>query len=144
MILGIVGAEGKKFSPEGIQIARLAIRQLLLEHLPSKVVSGACHLGGIDVWAIEEARQEGILTEEFPPKYHDWATGYKPRNLQIVKASDVVACITVARYWDGYVGMRFPSCYHCLTNTHIKSGGCWTMKEAVKRGKVGQLVVVEP
>src|SRR3990172_1675336 len=128
--IGIVGHEAKKFTPETEQRAREIIRSLLS---PSDVlVSGGCHLGGIDIWAEEEADALGIEKVVFLPATRAWEGGYKQRNLQIAGESDVVHCIVVAEYPVDYSGMRFDYCYHCHTRDHIKSGGCWTAKRAKK------------
>ena len=140
MKIGIVGHEAKKFGPQAEQEARATIRSILYEAavenftgLPEIiVVSGHCHLGGIDIWAGEEAANLGLETDIYPPKYLDWSRGYKPRNLLIAKNSDIVHCIVVDRLPRDYEGMRFKSCYHCGTDTHVKSGGCWTAKRAKK------------
>jgi len=84
----------------------------------------------------------GLNVTEFPPKVLSWEQGYKVRNLQIANRSDVVYCITVNKLPEEYTGMRFPLCYHCGTKDHVKSGGCWTMKEAIKLGKGGELRVI--
>ena len=142
VIVGIVGSEAAKFTPETEREARRAIRRVIRG--ATLVVSGACHLGGIDVWAIEEARAAGIPTREYPPATHRWEGGYKQRNLQIAEHSDKVVCITVKELPPGYVGMRFPLCYHCGTppDHHVKSGGCWTMKQARRAGKETELVII--
>ena len=137
--VGVVGSEAAKFTAATEAEARAAIRQLLRR--ADKVVSGGCHLGGIDIWAVEEARAAGLPFEEFKPAVLAWS-GYRDRNLQIVEASDEVVCITVRELPADYRGMRFTSCYHCKTNSHVKSGGCWTLKQARLRGKIGRLVVV--
>ena len=141
MILGIVGSEGKKFTAETEYMARAHIRNLLTNDI-TKVVSGGCHLGGIDIWAVEEAKDWGLEIEEFYPYTYQWTTGYKPRNIQIASASDKVVCITVATLPSTYSGMRFPKCYHCNTDTHVKSGGCWTVKYARGIGKQGEIIVL--
>lgn len=161
MIVGIVGHEAAKFTPETEAEAREAIRQQF--YIPSilslwyeddekkpnvdKVVSGRCHLGGIDVWTIEEANKLGIETEEFPPTELNWAKGFKPRNIQIAKTADKVVCIVVKEYPPEYKGMRFSGCYHCAkaglpADNHIKSGGCWTMHYAAKLGKATELIII--
>ena len=61
--------------------------------------------------------------------------GYKQRNIDIAKSSDVLYVIVVDKYPEGYKGMRFEKCYHCNMNDHVKSGGCWTGKVAMKLGK---------
>lgn len=138
--VGIVGSEGAKFTPKTEELARQIIRALITHE--TIVISGACHLGGIDVWAIEEAKNAGQPFQEFPPKVHNWLEGYKPRNLQIARASDEVYCITLKELPPSYTGMRFPSCYHCGTSDHVKSGGCWTVKQALRMGKKGKIFVI--
>lgn len=127
MIVGIVGHEAAKFTAQTEKKARAVIRQIMK---PAElVVSGHCHLGGIDIWAEEEAAKAGIPYLVYPPRTLAW-DGYKRRNLQIAAKSDVVHCIVVTEYPEGYDGMRFDLCYHCGTNEHIKSGGCWTAHRA--------------
>lgn len=143
MKVGIVGSEAAKFTPETEEEARAEIRRLIQE--ATRVVSGECHLGGVDIWAREEAEAAGIPFDPFPPKRLTWEGGYKQRNLLIAENSDIVACITVKALPATYTGMRFPSgCYHCGTPAehHVKSGGCWTMKQARHAGKPTELVVV--
>ena len=143
MIVGIVGSEEIKFTAVGRAEAQAAIQSILTDEQATEVVSGACHLGGVDAWAAVIGNVMGLRVTEFPPKNRSWETGYKPRNLQIAQRSDVVYCITVKRLPDSYRGMKFALCYHCGTSDHVKSGGCWTMKQAEKLGKRGQLIVVE-
>lgn len=139
--LGIVGSEAAKFTRLTEQAARAQIRCLLTPDV-ELVVSGACHLGGIDVWAVEEARARGIATQEFEPATLEWTNGYKPRNILIARHSDRVVCITLRELPPGYRGMRFDWCYHCKTGAHVKSGGCWTIKEARKLNKPTELIVI--
>lgn len=141
MIYGIVGSESLKFDERTERLARQVIKDLCV--LADHVVSGACHLGGIDVWAIEEAKALNLRATEFPSKTHSWEDGYKPRNIQIAEAADRVVCITLRKFPQGYSGPRFPFCYHCKTAEHIKSGGCWTVKYAQKIGKSGEVIVID-
>lgn len=142
MVIGIVGSEAKKFTTLTEAKARQAIRDLLLAEAPELVVSGHCHLGGIDIWAIEEAIGLKIPTHEFPPATLSWEAGYKPRNIQIANLSDLVVCVTVAKLPPGYTGMKFPYCYHCGTTDHVKSGGCWTVKYARRNRREGRVIVI--
>lgn len=139
---GIVGSEAAKFTPETEARARQAIRDRIRPG--DVVVSGQCHLGGVDVWAVEEAIAMGCDWREHPAKRHQWSgpDGYMARNLAIVRGSDRVVCITVRRLPPGYTGMRFDLCYHCGTDEHVKSGGCWTAKQARLMGKPGETVVI--
>lgn len=143
MRVGIVGSESAKFTPYSENAAKTLIRRLLREPLVTEVVSGDCHLGGIDQWAAEIGEELGLIVTEFPPLVKSWESGYKPRNLRIVARSDVLHCITVDRLPPGWDGLKFDLCYHCHTNTHVKSGGCWTMKQARKLGKPGILHVIK-
>jgi hypothetical protein len=139
-IVGIVGSEGAKFTNVTEAKARAMIRELIVG--ADKVVSGACHLGGIDVWAIEEAKARGIPTQEFPPRILQWAGGYRERNVLIARTSTEVFCLTLRELPPEFGGMRFPYCYHCNTKEHVKSGGCWTTKYARSLGKPGTTLVI--
>lgn len=141
MIVGIVGSEAAKFTLIGENRARLIIASILKRPEVTEVVSGACHLGGIDIWAIEDGKSRDLVTTEFKPERLTWEF-YKKRNIQIAEKSDEVYCITVDQLPENFSGMRFKLCYHCGSDTHVKSGGCWTMKEAIRRGKKGVLEIV--
>jgi len=135
MNIGIVGAEAAKFTPTTEAAAIEIIKSLCTPG--STIVSGRCHLGGIDVWAENIAIQLQLSTQIFPPKELNWARGYKPRNLQIARASDQVHVIVVETLPPDYYGMRFKSCYHCGAKrwAHVKSGACWTAIQAQRMGK---------
>jgi hypothetical protein len=139
--IGIVGHEAAKFTTETEEEARTIIRSLIRRRDIEVVISGECHLGGIDIWAKEEAKKEDVSFVGFPPKTLQWNGGYKERNIQIAEESDAVICIVVKKLPDSYQGMRFPYCYHCKTDSHIKSGGCWTARHAGKIGK--QYAIIE-
>lgn len=124
MRIGIVGHESAKFTAATEAEARAIIRACL--NPGDVVVSGACHLGGIDIWAVEEAKKLKLAYKEYPPKKLSWEGGYKERNIEIAKDSDIVIVIVVKELPASYKGMRFSGCYHCHTTDHVKSGGCWT------------------
>ena len=141
MNIGIVGSEGAKFTPETEQKARAIIRELIVPY--DLVISGKCHLGGIDIWAVEEAEKLHKAFKEFPPAEKNWGA-FKARNILIAKTSDVVYCITLKTLPEGYRGRGWEKyCYHCDTKEHVKSGGCWTVKYARGLGKQGHILVVE-
>lgn len=142
IIVGIVGSEAVKFTAKGRSDAEQLIVDILADPSVTEVVSGKCHLGGIDIWAAEFGEAMGLIVTEYPPEAQSW-WAYKKRNLQIAERSYIVHCITVDRLPESYTGMRFDLCYHCGTNSHVKSGGCWTMKQAIKLGKAGILHVIE-
>ena len=135
MNIGIVGHEAAKFTVEAEDEAFQIIRELL-EPRDAVLVSGGCHLGGVDVWAEWIADEKGRAKIIHLPKTLAWATGYKPRNLLIARDSDEVHVIVVCKYPPGYSGMRFDLCYHCHTSDHIKSGACWTAKQAQRLVKL--------
>lgn len=132
MNIGIVGAEEAKFSQN---MKDRAVHEILCIFSATAfedvtLVSGGCHLGGIDIWAEEIADELGIEKIIHKPKRLQWSGGYRERNLLIARDSDIVHNIVVAGYHSGYQGMRFKYCYHCATDAHIKSGGCYTAKRA--------------
>jgi hypothetical protein len=136
--VAIVGHEASKFTPETEARARLIIRSLIARP-DVTVVSGACHLGGVDVYAVDEAKRHGVPYKEYPPRTRGWTYGYKPRNLAIASDCDEAHCIVVEELPESYDGMRFKGCYHCghLRMPHVKSGGCWTVMRAQERGARG-------
>lgn len=144
MNIGIVGAEAAKFTRE---MQDRAIHEILcifstLATEDITLISGGCHLGGIDIWAEEIADELGIEKIIHKPKRLEWNGGYRERNLKIARDSDIVHNIVVAGYRSGYQGMRFSRCYHCGTDEHIKSGGCWTARRA-KEGIWHVIPVIE-
>ena len=143
MLVGIVGSEGAKFTPETEHKARVLINGLLTRPGVTTVVSGGCHLGGIDIWAEQIAGALGLDAIIHKPAKLNWSQGYAPRNRRIARDSDEIHCITLEELPESYKGMRFPFCYHCGTNKHVKSGGCWTMKQAAKLGKSTFLHVLD-
>jgi hypothetical protein len=143
VIVGIVGHEAAKFTKKGRERAEKEIVKILSQEGVDHVVSGGCHLGGIDEWAVTIGRTMDMTVTEYLPERLSWEQGYKPRNLLIAKVSDVVHSIVVDHLPAEYTGMRFPLCYHCNSKDHVKSGGCWTMKMAVTLGKLGRLHVIK-
>ncbi len=135
MKIGIVGSDEDKWDAESKQIAMKRIRARL--SAGNVVVSGACPKGGVDIWAVQIAKEMGLPYVEFPPKGFTWAH-YKARNIQIVEASDMVICLTPRCLPSG----KKLYCYHCETDDHVRSGGCWTLKEAKRQGKQTQLIII--
>jgi hypothetical protein len=140
MKIGIVGSEQAKFTKKTERFARESIRYML--NKKDIVISGECHLGGVDSYAREVAEELGLKFIGYAPKNRSWASGYKPRNIKIAEASDLVICITLRKLPKKYKGMKFDLCYHCGTKDHVKSGGCWTMKYAKELGKETRLIVI--
>jgi hypothetical protein len=139
--VGIVGHGADKFTPETEWCAKSVIYSILFDTAVTlKVISGRSPMGGIDIWTEEIAIEMGLVFEPKEPKQHCWDAeyGYKQRNLDIAKQSNTVHVILVKEYPDGYVGRRFPNCYHCVKHfapsDHVKSGGCWTGWKAKEFG----------
>lgn len=137
--IGIVGNAADKFTPLGEQRAKERIKEIITQSVHPfgvpVIVSGHCHLGGVDIWAEEAADRLGLPKDIKPPATLSWSIGYKPRNLAIARDSDEVHVIVAKDYPQGYTGQRFALCYHCKRSDHVKSGGCWTAIEAAKQGK---------
>jgi hypothetical protein len=145
--IGLVGSEQAKFTEVTERVARQLCRELIQRSGAEYVVSGACHLGGVDIYAVEEARKLGFDDAhiiEHKPAVLEWSRGYMPRNVKIACDSSEVYCITVTELPQGYTGMRFKLCYHCKTSSHVKSGGCWTVKQAKAYGKQVGIYAITP
>lgn len=150
MILGVVGAEAVKFTKKGEAFAKLAIARYRLDFQASAITSGHCHLGGVDIWAEEEAKHAGIFDPVliFTPAAQSWTKGYMPRNIKIAQTCDYLLNIVVDVLPKEYTGMKFKVCYHCMKrNTiydeHVKSGGCWTYWTAIEQfRKAGRIVII--
>jgi hypothetical protein len=135
MKIGIVGNGTDKFTFVSKVRAFSLIRSILK---PGDIlVSGHSPVGGIDIWSEEVAKLLGNKMDLKIPKQHTWNAeyGYKQRNLDIAKDSDELHVILVDKYPPDYKEHKFSLCYHCKTSDHIKSGACWTAKEARKLGK---------
>lgn len=101
MKLAIVGSRDLVWSTDLDRIAAQAAIQTVLQVFnPEVVISGACPKGGVDIWAVEQARTFGCDVIEFPPYRHDW-TGYEARNIRIAKACDRLVAIR-SRYSRSY------------------------------------------
>lgn len=137
MNIGIIGHAAEKFTKKTESAARQCIQRILSGRLGTApvVISGRSPMGGVDIWAEEEAAAMAIPTLPFPPAVNRWDGGFKERNLQIANASDEVHVIVVKEYPLGYAGRRFDRCYHCHASDHVKSGACWTAHRAMAMGK---------
>lgn len=140
MRAGIVGNGTDKFTDLGEARAREVIREILLGGATT-MVSGHSPVGGIDIWAEETAQELGIELDLKIPEINQWdppgGYGYKARNLDIARHSDVVHVILADVYPEEYRGRRWEVCYHHRGHDfdpygHVKSGGCWTGRKAEK------------
>lgn len=144
MNYGIVGNEEAKF----VVLTRMAAKGIIREILAdpkSVMVSGHCHLGGIDIWAEEVADELKLPKIIHAPVNRRWRPhGFEERNLLIVRDSHQVHNIVVSEYPPDYHGIKFDSCYHCNSSDHVKSGGCWTAKKAALKGKPAFIYIIHP
>lgn len=138
MKIGIIGHGADKFTKKSAQEAKNLIRKILCaqKEMPT-LVSGHSPVGGVDIYAEEIAKGLTLALDLKIPKQKQWDAqyGFKQRNLAIAQDADVLHVILVDKYPIGYKGRMFDKCYHCLTSDHVKSGACWTVKEARKLGK---------
>lgn len=153
MKIGIIGHGADKFTEKSKQEALNIIRTILQSafdnitigsfpglynpHDIIQIVSGHSPVGGVDIFVEEIAKEFNVNLDLKIPKQKQWDAeyGFKQRNLAIAKDSDILHVILVDRYPPNYKGMKFKICYHCKTSNHVKSGACWTAKEARKLGK---------
>jgi hypothetical protein len=128
--LGVVGPEQAKFTSATEALARAAIREAAVRHGATALVSGHCPLGGVDIFAEEEAAFMGLRMVVHAPRTLSWGGpgGYKARNMAIARDSDLVLMVALRELPHGFRGMEFEDCYHCKGRNppHVKSGGCWT------------------
>ncbi len=118
--VGIVGSDGRKFDKLSEKKARDRISQIIAyeiishPHMNIVIVSGHCHLGGIDIFAEEIANKFEISMIPYPPNNLRWEPdGFKARNMRIAQKSDIL---------------------YVLSNDDW-NGGMWTGNYAKKLGK---------
>lgn len=131
-IVGIVGSEELKFTPQAATEAMNVIHLILCQPDVTGITSGHCPLDGVDIWAEEIGKDLGLELFIFAPKTKNW-DGFKARNIEIARKCTEIHCITPRVLRNG--SKEF--CYHCNTRDHVKSGGCWTVKYAQGLGKKG-------
>ena len=123
--VAIVGASQRRWTNSAeVKRARKFIKDLLRTYkLVYKdglvVISGGCLYGGVDIWAVEIARELGIRTLVYPPRGHSWEH-FKERNIKIAESCDVLYCIE--------------------PRTNPSRGGRWTLEYARKLGKTVYLI----
>jgi len=145
MKIGIVGNGEDKFTELGKLRAKLEIFKIIVSHPNAKIVSGHSRMGGVDIWTEEISKlcgRESDLDVK-APKTESWdgEYGYKARNIDIA-ISDIVFVIVADKYPEDYRGRKFKECYHCYTNSHVKSGACWTGKKATEFGNQAKWIII--
>jgi len=145
MKVGIVGAGADKFTKSSEIKANEAIYQIFQKFGKDMVlISGHSPVKGVDIWSEIIADSLVIPMELKIPKQNKWDAeyGFKQRNLDIARDSDVLYVILVDKYPSNYKDRRFEKCYHCNSTDHVKSGACWTAKQAEKMGKKVVRIVI--
>lgn len=155
MRIGIVGNGADKFTEESENYAKTLIHTIISDNIGDEdwgddmpvIVSGHSPVGGIDIWAEEIALARGCEIDIKTPRQNKWDAeyGYKQRNLDIARDSDVVYVIVVEDYPPNYKGMRFAECYHCRGRQrvhHVKSEACWTANQALRMGKEAYWIII--
>lgn len=105
MRLAVVGSV--KIDEEQEKFAHALIQGIFLYYVPVLVISGGAK--GVDTIAEEEAMLMNLDTKICLPKFPNWETGYKPRNLEIAEACTHLLCIRTAQsttYGSGWTADR--------------------------------------
>lgn len=173
----IVGAQASKFNKQTEHDAKLVIRNILLgthrtvppemymlaTYNKLQLVTGACHKGGIDIWAQEEAERTNIPVRLFKPQVRQWPD-------KVITVSDATHLIKTTRYKGyksrndqmatcGSIGFDIEpagSCRHCggsgfsfgdypcnkCRGTGAHSGGRYTINKMISLGKEGHIIVI--
>jgi len=151
MNIAIIGNGNDKFCQFTRSRAFKIIRRILADHPEATIISGHSPVGGIDIWAEEMAKNLGYETMIFTPKQYVWDApyGFKARNLDIARNSDIIYVILVKKYPPEYRGRIFDMCYHCEKYSngrdyedHVKSGACWTGWKGIEMGKDVRWIVI--
>ena len=130
MIIAIVGTSNLTID-ESEEVARWVESKLRDEDI--QVVTGDAD--GVDKVARLYTPRHRLIVKK--SEHKEWGTdgsgGYKDRNREIAQTAEYVYCFTTRT--------KTKDCYHC-NKTHQRTGGCWTLKEALKLGKKGEVIVV--
>lgn len=124
----IVGSQASKFNNQTEHDARLVIYNLLLgthrtvppemkmlaTYKKLQLITGACHKGGIDIWAQEEAERASIPVTLFKPQVRQWPDKVTmiPFNENEVKQHKMDKSQLIKRgyyYYERYVQIGYKS-----------------------------------
>jgi len=113
---------------------RQNISLVLKKHNPHQdvVISGGAK--GVDIMALEIAKELGFQTIVYTPEKKEWEY-YKKRNLEIAQNCDKLYCFSIS--------VHVTKCYHHYApQEHEKTAGCWTAGKASEMGKPYELIVI--
>ena len=136
MKIAIVGTS-KLLTPDQLFGTVNTIAEILGSNLSATIISGGAL--GVDTLVEQQCKLFNRECKVYRPENAEWGDldttlGYKARNMQIAEECDKLYCITVP--------MRKHRCYHCDSDTHEKTGGCWTAKQVGLRCKVWERIII--
>ncbi|MFQ5786879.1 MAG: hypothetical protein ACE5H1_02780 [Thermodesulfobacteriota bacterium] len=126
--LAIVGTS--KLENEQERSDAIKIIETVLE-APDEIITGDAD--GVDYFVRCFSQIKPTLVIKAIEKKWEGKYGFKARNSMIAAECDELVCITTKT--------KTRKCYHCNAD-HQRTGGCWTMKEAKRLGKITRLYVV--
>ena len=138
MKIAIVGSshlsEGEEYTARQFsgRILNEAIKDCAPDMLGGELILVSGGAKGVDSIAEEVAKQLRIKTIIHKPLTKFWENGYKPRNIKIAQDCDILYCFPTA--------FKTTACYHCKTDKHEVTGGCWTMNYAKSLNKKTHLI----
>ena len=150
--IAIVGSTELKFTAEGIGKVEKAIIKILKPYVTDGIlVSGGA--SGVDSWAVNIANNLNIPSQIYWARVQQWLDkgneiGFRTRNLKIAKECTEIWCIVPDIYPPDFIKSNtFKDlsgwCYHCDSNEHIPSGGCWTARNVEGQGKRASWIIIK-
>lgn len=132
--VAIVGTSASLTDDEELNMKKKIISVLLKPYPPNTVIiSGGAK--GVDILALEIARDMGFETQQYKPEKEEWKY-YKKRNLQIANDCNELYCFSVS--------LRKVKCYHHNPpQNHEKTAGCWTAIQALELEKSCRIVIIK-
>ncbi len=133
MKLAIVGSSRLTSSEEknARESCEILLKQMVRNFGRNELILVSGGASGVDTIAETTAYGLGLKCDIHRPTSENW-DGYKARNLKIAQECDVIYCFPTK--------VRLTPCYHCGTQDHERSGGCWTVKHAKTLKKEGHVV----
>lgn len=133
MNIAIVGTS-QDLTEHEHQIIGKQVEVILEDYDPllTTVITGGAK--GVDKIASGVALIKGFAVKEILPLGIGWKYN-KPRNIEIAKTCDKLICISTP--------VKTQKCYHHIElQNHEKTAGCWTLREAKKKGKDTELIIL--
>jgi DNA recombination-mediator protein A len=128
--LAIVGSRDvPRYAAESI------IREAILSHKPKAVISGGAT--GIDTFAVEIAKEMGILTIEILPTQHSWAAPERGQPVTSVQPDGSMKILVDGGFQarNGHVATMCDCLVRIASHTSKTYGSGWTADQAEALGK---------